>query len=104
MPHFSHKQFAKFAMERRHGAFAFDREQRSSASATSSSAFLNSACVAAGAAALRSRDNSPIVYGIDEVAVGQALHQRAGAEAIRAVIGEIRFAEHEQPGHVAHQL
>ena len=40
----------------------------------------------------------------DEVAVGQALHQRAGAEAIGAVVGEIRFTDHEQAGDGAHQV
>ena len=40
----------------------------------------------------------------DEVAVGQPLHQRAGAEAVGAVIGEVRFAEHVQAGNVAHQV
>ena len=32
----------------------------------------------------------------DEVAVGQALHQRAGAEPVGAVVGEVRLADHEQ--------
>ena len=31
-----------------------------------------------------------------EVAVGQALHQRRGAEAVGAVVGEVRLAGHEQ--------
>ena len=31
-----------------------------------------------------------------EVAVGQALHQRRGAEPVRAVVGEVRLADHEQ--------
>ncbi len=34
----------------------------------------------------------------NEVAVRKPLHRRAGAQAIGAVIGEIRFAEHEQTG------
>ena len=42
--------------------------------------------------------------GDDEVAVGQALHQRAGAEAVGAVVGEVRLAEHEQAGDGAHQV
>ena len=37
----------------------------------------------------------------DEVAVGQPLHQRARSEAVRAVIGEVRFAQHEEPGNRA---
>ena len=39
-----------------------------------------------------------------EVAVGEALHQRRRAEPVGAVIGEVRLAEHEQPGQVAHQV
>ena len=42
--------------------------------------------------------------GEDEIAVGQSLHERAGAEAIGAVIGEIRFADDVQAGNVAHQI
>ena len=33
-----------------------------------------------------------------EVAVGQALHQRARAEPVGAVVGEVGLAGHEQPG------
>ena len=40
----------------------------------------------------------------DEVAVGQPLHERAGAEPVRAVVGEVRLAEHVQAGHRAHQV
>ena len=39
-----------------------------------------------------------------EVAVGQALHERGRAEPVRAVVGEVRLAQHEQPGQVAHQV
>src|SRR5579864_4318022 len=42
--------------------------------------------------------------GNNEVAVGEPLHQRAGAEAIRAVIGEIGLADNEQAGDGAHQV
>ena len=40
----------------------------------------------------------------DEVAVGQPLHQRAGAQPVGAVIGEVRFAQHVQARQVAHQV
>ena len=40
----------------------------------------------------------------DEVAVRQPLHQRARAEAIRAVIREVGFAEDVQAGDGAHQV
>ena len=42
--------------------------------------------------------------GKDEVAVGQSLHQRARAEPVGAVIGEIGFADREQSGDRAHQV
>jgi hypothetical protein len=40
----------------------------------------------------------------DEVTVRQSLHQRAGTEAIRAVIGEVRLANHVQARDRAHQV
>ena len=42
--------------------------------------------------------------GQNKITVGQALHECAGAEPVRAVIGKIRFADHKQSGHVAHQI
>jgi len=48
----------------------------------------------------RQRGGAEIVrhrVGRHEIAVGKTLHQRAGAEAVGAVIGEVRLAEHEQP-------
>ena len=32
------------------------------------------------------------------------MHERAGAEAVRAVIGEVRFAKNMQPGNITHQI
>ena len=40
----------------------------------------------------------------NKVAIGQALHERARAEAIRAVIGKIRFTDHMQTRDIAHQI
>src|SRR5439155_19391407 len=40
----------------------------------------------------------------NEVAIGEALHEGAGAKAIRAVIRKIRLAEHKEARHVAHQV
>src|SRR5215471_19291948 len=40
----------------------------------------------------------------DEVAVGQALHEGAGAETVGTVIGEIGFAENEEAGNRGHQV
>ena len=42
--------------------------------------------------------------GQDEVAIGQALHQRARAQAIGAVIGEVRLTRDIQAGDGAHQV
>ena len=39
-----------------------------------------------------------------EVAVGEALHERAGAEAVGAVVGEVRLAQHVEARDVAHQV
>ncbi len=39
-----------------------------------------------------------------EVAVGEPLHQRARAEAVGAVVGEVRLAERVEPGDVGHQV
>ena len=42
--------------------------------------------------------------GDDEVTVRETLHQRTGAEAVGAVIGEVGFAENEEAGDVGHQV
>ena len=60
------------------------------------SAFTGSSLFDAEVVADRVRD--------DEVAVGEPLHQRARAEPVRAVVGEVRFAEHVQAGDGAHQV
>ena len=40
----------------------------------------------------------------DEVAVGEPLHQRGGAEPVGAVVGEVRLADRVQPGDGRHQV
>ena len=40
----------------------------------------------------------------NEVTVNQTLHQRAGSEAVGAVIGKICFTDNKQTRHVAHQV
>ena len=40
--------------------------------------------------------------GQNEVAVRQTLHQCACAKPVRAMVGEVRFADHEQAGNRAH--
>ena len=39
-----------------------------------------------------------------EITIGQALHEGGGTEAVRAVVGEIRFAEDVEAGDVGHQV
>src|SRR5437016_11752929 len=40
----------------------------------------------------------------NKVTIREALHQRAGAKPVRAVVGKVRLAEDEQAGYVAHQI
>ena len=40
----------------------------------------------------------------NKITIGQALHQRARAEPVCAVVGKVRFADRKQPQHVAHQI
>ena len=42
--------------------------------------------------------------GKDEVTVRQALHQCAGPEPVRAVVGEVCFADGVKSGHRCHQV
>ncbi|MEY5014104.1 MAG: hypothetical protein RIS92_462 [Verrucomicrobiota bacterium] len=42
--------------------------------------------------------------GNDEVPVGETLHERARAESVGPVVGEVRFAEDEEPGDVGHEV
>ena len=40
----------------------------------------------------------------NKITVCQTLHESAGSEPVRAVIGKIRFADYKEPGHIAHQV
>ncbi len=42
--------------------------------------------------------------GSDKVSIGETLHERACAEAVCAVIGEVGFAENEESGDIGHQV
>ena len=46
----------------------------------------------------------PHGVGEDEVAVGQALHQGGGPEAVGAVVGEVRLPAHQEPRDRAHEV
>ena len=95
---------AELAMERRHRASALDREEPLGAVAHRGSV----ACTSA----LSARDGLELVRAEivadrerhDEVAVRQTLHQRARAEPVRAVVGEVRFADDVQTRNGAHQV
>ena len=71
---------------------------------TEATASLTSVCGFVDLRELVGREVVADGVGDDEVAVGEALHQRAGAEAVGAVVGEVGFAEHEQAGDGALQL
>ena len=60
----------------------------------------------AGVRRAGSRLRQIVRYGIgdDEIPVGKSLHQRAGAEAVCAVVGEIGLAEHKESGDIALQI
>ena len=95
---------AQFAMEGVDGALAFDRQQFGNVLLCGSQRRLGVGMRRRHFAQLRRCEIVADGVGNDEVAVGQALHQGAGAEAIGAVVGEIRFAEDEQSGDRALQL
>ena len=40
----------------------------------------------------------------DEIPVGEPLHERARAQPVGALVGEIRLADHEEPGNGAHEV
>ena len=42
--------------------------------------------------------------GDDKITIGESLHERARAETVRAVVGEIRFAEDVESGNVGHEI
>ena len=97
MPHFSHSNLPSSRWSEVTVRLPLMESKRSREGlGTSSSAFLNSGWLVAGLGRLGGGKVVADGVGQDEVAVGQALHQRAGAEAVGAVVGEIRLAQHEQ--------
>ena len=74
-------------------------------SRTAASASLKAGPSADGTGSPRCLASSPlIVRGKDEIAIGEALHEGAGAETVRAVVGEVGLTDDEQPRQVAHQV
>ena len=93
---------AELAVEMIDRAPAFDRRATCCVRArTSSSALLELGMIDVGRLPISRREIIADRVRQHEIAVGQPLHQRARAEAVRAVIGEVRFAEHEQARDVA---
>ena len=72
--------------------------------AVSSCTRRHSGCVGSIASSLVGREVVAHRGRHDEVSVGQPLHQRARAEAVGAVVGEVRLADHVKPGDGAHQV
>ena len=97
--------FSELAMEGIDGALAVDRQQLLRQSGcTQATALRTSGSFGFDFGQFVRREVIANGVGHDEIAVGKALHQRAGAEAIGSVIGEIRFADDEQSGDGAHQV
>ena len=97
-------QLAKFAMKRTHGALALDRQQ-SRGEGRDVRLFAFELGVI-GPHFFEFHARQVIADGVrqDEVAIGQALHERTGAQAVRAMIREVGFSGYEQSRNGAHQL
>ncbi len=94
LPH----EFAEFAVEGVGGAVAVDGEEQMEAVLGLGEHLLHHRVV--GGDRLGVRVAGEVVVdggGEHEVAVGQALHQRGGAEPVGAVVGEVGLADREQP-------
>ena len=88
-----------------HGLLALDAEETVGHRADALFRSLELGAIGARARArLLAGEVVPDRVGDDEITVGQTLHERARAEAVGAVVGEIGLAEHEEPGDVGHQV
>ena len=100
LPH----DLAQLAMERVHGPLAVDGQQLLDPPVDGRFRLLEGGMVGAH---LGQRRRGQVVADRvrdDEVAVGQALHERAGAQPVRAVVREVGFPEHVQAGDRAHEV
>ena len=87
----------KLAVELADRALALDAEHRVDAPLRVAGGLAEGVMVGRHLRELRAREVVRDRVGRDEVPVREPLHQRAGAEAVGAVVGEVRFAQHEQP-------
>src|SRR5215213_1498875 len=92
------------AMEIADGPASLDREQPREPVLRGRGRFPEAIVVGRYRRQRRAREVVADGVGNDEVAVGQSLHQRAGAQPVRAVIAEVGFPEHVQARQVAHQV
>src|SRR3974390_1070603 len=96
--------FTEFTVERVDGAGAFGVEEVVGDVGGVGNGVLGSGKVRRNLGGLRSGEVIPYRVWNDEVAIGKALHQGAGAQAIGTVIGEVGFPENEQAGNGRHQV
>ena len=83
-------------MERIDGAFAINRQQPLGCINDALLGFLDDGMIDRNLVELRLRQVVSNRVRNDEVAVRQALHQCAGPQAIRPVVGKVRLAQREQ--------
>ena len=97
------QQKPHLAMEAVHGAVAFHGKQPVDAFAHFVHHGFELGAVHVGARPADRREVVADRVGQHEITVGQALHERAGAQTVRAVVGKVGFTEDKQPRHVAHE-
>ncbi len=91
-------------MELCNSTVAFDREQPVDTRTDILSRFFKFCMIGRVQAVFLGREISGNRLRQNEISVGEPLHKRAGAQPIRAVIGKIGFADHEEPRDIAHQF
>ncbi len=100
------KNLAEFSVNAVDRTFAVDTEKPlSDRSSTARSDSLNAGS-STGTADVPRRGCEVTADGVGqhEISVGESLHERSRAEPVRALVGEVRFSEHEQARQVAHQV
>ena len=91
-------------MEVANGPASLDREQPREPILCRGGRFPEAVVVGRHRRERRAREVVADGVGDDEVAIREPLHQRAGAQAVRAVVAEVGLAEHVQARQVAHQV
>jgi hypothetical protein len=95
---------AEFAVEAVHAALALDVEEALRLRGAVFERFLELRMLGGDAAGLLMHEVVRDGRRDDEITIGEALHERGGTETVRAVVGEVRLAEHMQAGEVAHEV